>query len=280
MMNRVCIVPLLSLPGRLPIQGLSSVLQRSTCNLVPRRRCACACSAWQARLGWGLHLQSDNTLALEHHQIRFAMNSPSGGPFGNWYKVPVQLHYSTTVPHPRAISALPRQHLWPRTAPIDCSFIWQRFRFRLNFSIGGISCCKSPRDLKATCCCHCYRKMDGWRLIHVRPSSIDARIRSELASLRILGLESGAGESHSSRIQNTRPIAGSQQRALRARMALDRDGCLRCTVRFGFSRKIISPLLDGRRGLDHSHAHSCSLLAFSHLRDELRTAGNYHGPTG
>jgi hypothetical protein len=61
MMNLLCIVPLLSLPGRLPILCSSGRLGP----LVPRRRRTCACSAWQSRLGRGLHLQSDSTLALE-----------------------------------------------------------------------------------------------------------------------------------------------------------------------------------------------------------------------
>jgi len=59
MMNLHCIVPVLSLPGRLghPPSFVSTVLQSSqwssTWPLVPRRRRACACSAWQTRLPGG-----------------------------------------------------------------------------------------------------------------------------------------------------------------------------------------------------------------------------------
>ncbi len=71
-----------------------------------------------------------------------------------------------------------------------------------HFTIGGISCCKSPRSrggvLLAGWLAGCFaaasaaEEWNGWRLIHVRQvhpaaaSSIDAPVHSELASLWML----------------------------------------------------------------------------------------------
>jgi hypothetical protein len=135
MMNPpLCIVTLLSLPGRLP-----PWLPAQACLLahLPRGRPdlvgGCICK----------NLQSDSTFAWGHREIRNEL--PHLEATLVIYKVSAAPHSFTAS---ASITWPAKTASWaPRTESIECSLVWQGFRvFRLNLSIGGISCCKSPRS--------------------------------------------------------------------------------------------------------------------------------------
>jgi hypothetical protein len=136
----------------------------STWPLVPRRRRACACSAWQTRLGWGLHLQSDSTLALERTSQRtLHLESDHFGP--NCPNIDT-MHPGYDVSAAKTASAGPE---WSQQLTVhssgnvsDSGSIFPSVVFRAA----------NHRDLEAACCCwlvaSAAEEWNGWRLIHVR----------------------------------------------------------------------------------------------------------------
>ncbi|KAN0098831.1 hypothetical protein V8E51_014494 [Hyaloscypha variabilis] len=144
---------------------------------------------------WGLHLQSDSTLALEHSQRTLRLES--------------QNIVQTVMLHLVTMFRLPRQHCcpglseWRQQLTVDWPFIHlAMFPIQARIFPSVVFRAANHRDLEAACCwlAGCFaaasaaEEWNGWRLIHVRQvhpaaaSSIDAPVHSELASLWMLGV--------------------------------------------------------------------------------------------
>jgi len=194
MMNLRCIVPVLSLPGRLAIL---SCPRCSHCSHCPHsssgrhapwfpgalRRRACACSAWQTRTAWGPQLQSNSTLALEHSQRTLRLQR-IGGHFGRRDYDKLRL-FAAPMRQDRLTTSLARiigmESLDP--AIINCNSNTLFIHSSGSVSDSGSICpsvvfrAANHRDLEATCCwlaaalsapAAAAEEWNRWRLIHAR----------------------------------------------------------------------------------------------------------------
>jgi hypothetical protein len=184
MMNPRCIVPLLSLPGRLPILCSSG---RRAPWFPGADVLACASSAWQARLRWGRicnNLQSHGTLATEHREIR--NESSIGVQFGA--KSPESVAAFTYDVNPACQDSILASEWSQWTVHSSGSVSRHSGSIFLPSVVFRAQITEISRRRAAAVAEECY----GWRLIHVQPAAAYYRgvllVRSEHASLWMLGV--------------------------------------------------------------------------------------------